>query len=407
MSSTGAFLNSGVKKTYAWNYNSNLVYTTSAAVSRFYPSVVSLGWGSASNTQFLMTVDHDIVVSMPGAVVNVTLTINSQTTVSTVVLNGFSYQLLDFPNNLTLTLESFSSNQLSSSSITRPGPLIFTFVGIRNMIMSGTIGVSFSIQPNTYSSTHPENSYYQQNPPTMMVVSPIGPSDPNYVFTILQIYRTQCNGAYPYLDYDRQLCYDQCPLGTYVLAGVCKSCFSCTDLNVCGECFTNGCAVGQYFSTSFTCVACSSSIQGCLECSSDPSTLNCTLCDHSLYYALSNNVCNQCNTTAYYNQSNFLCYSCDSTISECATCSPLNGGTCLSCYNSKVVSNNLCVVPCSAGTYFDTPTQLCYSCLDDCTQCPSYSFCSICMSQIGSIAVCGNLHSSLRFEVNKRRANLV
>jgi proprotein convertase subtilisin/kexin type 5 len=155
-----------------------------------------------------------------------------------------------------------------------------------------------------------------------------------------------------------------------------SNCLSCTNYSSCtaclsaynlfgGQCLTV-CPQG-YLSVaiSLTNASCSSCPANCLACSS---ISTCTTCQHS--YFLSSGLCvPSCSAPFLPNYLN-KCTAC-----ECLTCSAYSYN-CTACGGILSLQNNQCLTQCLAGYY--SSNNMCNACMDNCADCSSATFCSIC-----------------------------
>lgn len=139
-------------------------------------------------------------------------------------------------------------------------------------------------------------------------------------------------------------CVTSCPLSTVNVDNICTSC-----LPLCYQC-----------SNSYTCDACVStaSLFGskCL-----------TTCPSGYFSALVTN-----------STSNVATYNCTLCSQHCLSCNGRSQYNCLTCKEGYFLMENMCLDSCPVGSYPNSATRTCTSCPVSCTQCTSFSNCSVC-----------------------------
>lgn len=169
----------------------------------------------------------------------------------------------------------------------------------------------------------------------------------------------------------------------------CSSCTSPINSGVtCSSCKTAGFILPSPGS------ACSSCFSGCLTCSSTASNA-CLTCKYGYFYDSTTHTCLQaCPAGKYSEESSASCIPCNTP--PCATCVG-NSGTyyCLSCstnwylygytcYTSCPYSligyQGLCIASCPSGTYPNSVTLTCLTCVSNCLECTNGTGCFICNS---------------------------
>lgn len=204
---------------------------------------------------------------------------------------------------------------------------------------------------------------------------------------------TSCIISNPLLYLINNICViaQNCPIGTYPNSTlyICDNCISpcasCSNYSYCltciigsslylGICSTN-CPSG-YYSYNQICTICSSP---CSTCSN--SATNCTSCLTNLVVQLylSNNFCvqaNGCPDGTYANSTFNNCSFCNSPCNNCA-----NLSFCLSCVTGNYLYNGICSSSCPIG-YLAT-NGLCSQCTSPCQTCSTaLSICTKCLTNL-------------------------
>jgi cysteine-rich repeat protein len=104
---------------------------------------------------------------------------------------------------------------------------------------------------------------------------------------------------------------------------------------------------------------------------------SCTVCSPLYYLLLAQTTCFETCPDFYYNfQKNFTCQACSSNCQKC-----LNGTYCSSCQRGYLLFNATCLSTCPGGTYANADSTVCLDCPKGCYNCSGNSQCFSCFSK--------------------------
>jgi len=217
----------------------------------------------------------------------------------------------------------------------------------------------------------------------------------NNTFTYTQIVTTSINGIN--VTSTQIICVNYCPQGYYpqnnicvqcpsicltcqLISGSTVGCISCPSgyVLLASNCFTS-CPSG-YFQVSLA-----SGIKSCQQCSAQCSTCqgtasNCTQCqnNHMLPPTCTSSNCSTTSGNSSYVSTNGTCVNCNSA---CLTCFGGNSYECLSCANTSILQNGMCLPSCPSGFIQNGSTcAICPTNCQNCTFVSNNTVCSICTS---------------------------
>ncbi|EAR96334.2 latrophilin/CL-like GPS domain protein (macronuclear) [Tetrahymena thermophila SB210] len=207
-------------------------------------------------------------------------------------------------------------------------------------------------------------------------------------------------------------CLSTCPNGFYGsnVTGMCtpcgNNCTTCSGFNSLGNFICNSCTTSYYLDSNFQCQQCSA---GCVLCKSQTVCIKClqgyynyqgfclTQCPVGYYASDSTQSCVQCvkpcslctSSTmcqacqiGYYLQSNYnsskvlVSSSCMMCNNVCNDCSAGTASDCMSCKSPLSLQGNQCQQQCNIGYYSNQ--GICLLCSQNCLQCTSASYCTVC-----------------------------